>query len=177
MRTVNPFAVRSGTPQRFHVRLIDPLRQSTVGRDLGAFHISKRVDFPQSLTYRVVAESAHRTQGRVDRCLRAKAAARTDVMRDHPGVDALNRDSGTALPEPSSPTIQPRFRVRHRPITQSSGPVLLHVCLLQPIPSPHRRSPYVPAGELSLAGLNVTKTNNTTSNMTSLEVAMSPELN
>jgi len=39
------------------------------------------------------------------------------------------------------------------------------------------RSPYIPAGELTIAGHNVTKTNNTTSNMTNLEVAMRPELN
>jgi hypothetical protein len=39
------------------------------------------------------------------------------------------------------------------------------------------RSPCVLASELPLAGFNVTKTNNMTSNMTPLEVAMSPELN
>jgi hypothetical protein len=35
----------------------------------------------------------------------------------------------------------------------------------------------VPAGELTLAGLNVTETNNMTSDMTASEAAMSPELN
>jgi hypothetical protein len=50
---------------------------------------------------------------------------------------------------------------------------------MSPITDPmsSSRSPCVPARELPLAGFNVAKTNNMTSNMTSLEAAMSPELN
>jgi len=95
-------------------------------------------------------------------------------MRDHPGYDALNRDSATAILELPSPTIQPRLRVRRRLLTHSSGSVLLHGWL------PHHPPiaillAFLPASDHSPA--STYENHIKTSNMTTSEVAMSAELN
>ena len=48
---------------------------------------------------------------------------------------------------------------------------------MHPVTDPISSSPFSPAGELPLAGFNVTETNNMTSDVTASEAAMSPELN
>ena len=122
------------------MRVIDSFRQTAVWCDLRALHPTQRIDLPQTLTYQVVAESSHRAQRRVNRRLRSKAGARRNVLRDRLGPDLFNHDPGTPLLQPSSPAIQPSLCV-HRLPAQSPRPVLLHVCVLQTIPSPHRCPP------------------------------------
>src|SRR5207248_9813423 len=99
------------------------------------------------------------------------------VASDHLSVDMLDANARATPLEPAPPAIQPCLCVCHRLRTETSGPVLFDICIQQPIPSPHRRPPKRHRGRTHVRPPNVPEINNMTSNMTSLEAAMSPELN
>ena len=174
MRTVLTVATRRLAPYRFQVYVIDPFRQATVRCELRPFHSTQWLDLPQTLAHQVVPKAAHRAQRCIHSRLGTKARTVRHVARDQVGIgEPQCQCAGDAL-ELASPPIQPRLRVCHRLRAHSPGAVLLDIQIHEPVPSPHRRpQPPGPANLRSLA-LNVTKTNNMTSNMTSLEVTMSP---
>ena len=89
----------------------------------------------------------------------------------------LDRNARAPLLQPPTPPIEPRVGVRHRlgltprarysSIYVSSNRSHLLIAVL----------PNEIGGEPTLARLNVTETNNMTSNMTALEAGIGPELN
>jgi len=122
-----PAEMRRRSPQRLHVRLVDPLRQAAMGCDLRTLHPAQRADLPQTLAYQVIAKAAHRAQHPVHRRLRTEAGTCLHVTCDRVRINAFNRDSRPSLLQPSPPAIQTRLRVRNRDCTYPSRPVLLHV--------------------------------------------------
>src|SRR5207244_5833099 len=114
MRAVLSTAMRRRSPQRLHVRLVDPLRQAAIGCDLRTLHPAQRADLPQTLAYQVIAKAAHRAQHPVHRRLRTEAGTCLHVTCDRVRINAFNRDSRPSLLQPSPPAIQTRLRVRNR---------------------------------------------------------------
>ena len=141
MRTVVTVMARCFAPHRFHVRMIDPFRQTTVRRDLGSFRPSQRVDLPQPLAHQIIAESPHRTQSGRYRRLGMKAGALPDVLSEYPRINLFDPDPGALALKPPPPLVQSCFRVRYRLRANSPRPILLHVGIHQPVPSPHRCPP------------------------------------
>ena len=94
------------------VRVINPVRQATVRRDLRRFHRAQRVDLPQTLAHQVVAKAPHRAQCPVQGRLGSKTRAARDVACDHLGINVFDPNPWSTSLEPASPAIQPCLRVR-----------------------------------------------------------------
>ena len=105
IRTVVTVTVRRFAPHRFHVRVINPFRQATVGRDLRPLHPAQRVDLPQSQAHQVVTKAPHGAQRSRNGRFGAEARTTRHVARDQLGIDTLDANAWATPLQPSSPAV------------------------------------------------------------------------